>query len=67
MILDMLLQGHGISFLYECVGEKYIKTNELVEIDIPDFSLGYEFNGLWKKGSMFQSEYRHMIDALREG
>lgn len=64
LILKLLLDCQGISFLYESVGHELIKEKLLREIKIPDFNLSHEFNAIWKKNSLFSSLYMEYIDEL---
>lgn len=64
IIVQLLLAGNGISFLYETVVKKLLETQELKEITIPDFALAHEFNAIWKKGSIFTDLYHGYIQEL---
>lgn len=64
LILRMLLDGMGISVLYEAVGEAQLKTGALKEILLPGFAVSHEFNAVWKKGSVFGREYEALLRDL---
>lgn len=64
IIVQLLLDGNGISFLYESVIQKNIEEHSLKSIQIPDFELSHQFNAIWKKGSIFTDLYHEYIQEL---
>lgn len=63
-ILQLLLSGIGVSFLYRTVGEKLLKSGELKVIQIPDFRMEHEFNMVWNQNSVFTEQYQQIAEEL---
>ena len=64
LIKKLLLGGHGISVLYKTVVEEELRKKTLKVIEIPGFQVSHEFNAVWKKDSVFGTQYRKWIDLL---
>lgn len=64
LIIKLLLAGRGISALYRVVGEKHLNSGELREIRFPGFQISHEFNAIWKRSSIFDEQYRRLIQDL---
>lgn len=64
LILQMLLEGLGISVLYRTVGEAQLRAGTLQELRLPGFDISHEFNAIWKKGSVFGARYEKLLRAL---
>lgn len=64
IIVELLLNCLGISFLYDSVCEQYVKAGLLQEIAIPDFTLSHEYNAIWSKNTMFHEKYLNYIQEL---
>lgn len=63
-ILQLLLSGMGVSFLYWTVGEKLLKSGELKVIQISDFRMEHEFNMVWNQNSVFTEQYQQIAEEL---
>lgn len=64
LIKKMLLDGIGISVLYKTVVKSELKERRLREIEIPGFQIVHEFNAVWKSNSIFEEEYRSIIQKM---
>lgn len=64
IIKKLLLDGQGISVLYKTVIEKELQKKTLKIIEIPGFQVSHEFNAVWKKDSVFGTQYSKWIDLL---
>ena len=59
--------GCCITFLYERAAEKELASGQLVKVELEDFSVQHEFAFIWRKGSVFQEEYRKFFAAEETG
>lgn len=59
--------GCGITFLYERAVEKELASGKLRKVELEDFSVRHEFAFIWRKGSVFQEEYRKFFAAEETG
>ena len=64
LIKKLLLDNHGISVLYRTVVKDELYTKRLVEITIPEFNIVHEFNAVWKRCSVFEDEYKEILEQL---
>ena len=65
-IKSLVEAGCGITFLYERAVEKELATGKLRKVELEDFSVQHEFAFIWRKGSVFQEEYRKFFAAEEE-
>lgn len=63
MILRLLEDNCGISFVYEMVAGKGIREHKLREFVVPGFDVRHELNFIWKKGSIYKDYY---LDLLQD-
>ena len=63
-ILQLLLAGAGISFLYRTVGEALAESGRLRTVRVADFGMEHEFNAVWNKSSLFSPEYGAIVDEI---
>lgn len=66
LIVNLLKEDCGISFLYKAAVEKEIKASVLKEIELNDFSMEHNFTFIWNKGSVFSREYENICLELKE-
>ena len=66
-IKSLVEAGCGITFLYERAVEKELATGKLRKVELEDFSVQHEFAFIWRKGSVFQEEYRKFFAAAEAG
>lgn len=64
LIKKLVLDGRGITVLYKTAVERELADKTLKEVAIPDFNVTHEFNAIWKKGSIFDVEYKRLIHDL---
>lgn len=67
VILKLLTQNQGISFLYRSVVEKSLREGSLLPISIPDCEIFHEFNFIWRKNSLFSVRYHSFFDQIIRG
>lgn len=48
LILEMVLSGLGISFMYDCMAKNYVEEKKLKMLEIPGFPVEHEFCVIWK-------------------
>ena len=56
----------GITFLYERAVQAELASGSLVEVRLQDFDIWHEFCFIWRKGSVFQEEYRKFFPMAGE-
>lgn len=66
LIVNLLKEDCGISFLYKAAVEKEIQSGVLKEIELKDFSMEHNFTFIWNKGSVFSQEYKNICLELKE-
>ena len=66
-IKSLVEAGCGITFLYERAAEKELASGKLRKVELEDFSVRHEFAFIWRKGSVFQEEYRKFFAAAEAG
>ena len=64
LIKELVKAGCGISFLYRRAAERELAEGSLREIPLADFHVEHEFTFLWRKGSVFEGEFRQLYGAL---
>lgn len=60
----MLLQGCGVSFLYEAAVREELCSGTLREIPLADVQESHDITFLWRKGSMFSEHYQELYELL---
>ena len=63
-LLQLVKNGYGITFLYECSARDLIDKGELLELDIQGFQAEQAFTFLWRKGSIYTELYRELYQDL---
>lgn len=66
LIKRLVMAGAGISFFYEPVVRRELKSGLLVEIPLEDWAVTHDFTFLWQRGSAFGEEYREIFNLLRQ-
>lgn len=61
----LLLAGVGIGFMYRSVVEDELASGQLVEIEVDGFDIEHEFTFVWRKGSIYQEEYKAFFKELQ--
>ena len=66
-VIKQLVQDNlGITFLYKVAVEKELLNKTLYEIEIEDFSVKYEFNFVFLKGSVHKEEYLKWYNLFKK-
>lgn len=58
-------QGCGVTFLYEAAVRRELEQGRLAEIALVDMNITHEFDFVWRRGSVFEPEYRALFQALK--
>lgn len=64
VILRLLTDCQGITFLYRTAAEKLLSEKKLIAVPVPDFDMAHEFNAIWKPDSLFDSYYSAAAASL---
>ena len=64
-IKSMVLQGRGITFLYERAVREELRDGRLRKIPLTEFGVTHDFTFLWRKDSIFSEDYRALFQNLR--
>lgn len=65
LIKELVMAGAGISFFYEPVVQRELKSGLLEEIPLRNWAVTHDFTFLWQRGSVFREEYREIFNLLR--
>lgn len=65
LIVDLLKEGCGISFLYQAAIKEELAQGILVPLPLSQFNVMHDFTFLWNKGSLFQKEYEEIGQLLK--
>ena len=64
LIKELVKSGCGITFLYRRAAERECTEGALREVPLADFHVEHEFTFLWRKGSVFEPEFRRCFAEL---
>ncbi len=64
VIQELVKADCGITFLYRRAAEPACAAGELREIPLSDFHVEHKFTFLWRKGSVFEPEFRRFFYDL---
>lgn len=67
IIKKLIVAGRGISFLYKSAVEQELASGLLREIKINGFDITHNFSFVWRKGSIYESEYQQFFHELLKG
>lgn len=65
VILELLTEDLGISFLYQAAALPGIEAGTLRPLNLRDFQLEHDFTFIWNKGSVFSDIYRKVYEEMR--
>lgn len=65
VILELLAQDTGITFLYKTAVEKGIQQGIYRELHLDDFHMEHDFAFIWNKGSIYSDTYRKICAEMR--
>lgn len=65
VILDLVKQDCGITFLYRTAVEKELQEGILREIPLSDFKMEHDFTFIWNKNSIYADTYRQICLELQ--
>jgi DNA-binding transcriptional LysR family regulator len=60
VILKLLEQNAGISFMYQMAAQKRIQQNILRSIPLKGLPVQHELSLVWKRGSQYSKEYKNL-------
>ncbi len=66
LIKELVKADCGVSFLYRRAAERELAEGTLRQVPLADFHVEHEFTFLWRKGSVFESEFRQLFKELCE-
>lgn len=64
MIVNLIKEDCGISFLYKSAVQNELNSGELKEINIPGFPFYHELTFIWNKNSPFSNEYIEIYNTF---
>jgi len=64
LILELVKNGCGITFIYDSVCQDDLTNKTLKEIKIPNFHVSHEYNAVWKKDSLFGKQIEAYVSEL---
>lgn len=63
-IKEMVIDGSGISFLYESAVKKELEEGIIKKIPLEDFSLSHKISIVWKKNNLFAESFQELFEEL---
>jgi DNA-binding transcriptional LysR family regulator len=64
VIIQLLKQNNGISFIYESLVENELKNGELKKLNLKDFKIVHPINLVFLKNSYFAQTYQELADSV---
>lgn len=64
LIKELVKADCGITFLYRRAAERECAEGSLQEVPLSDFHVEHDFTFLWRKGSIFEAEFRRFFHEL---
>ncbi|WP_087064983.1 LysR family transcriptional regulator [Intestinibacillus massiliensis] len=64
VIKELVKNGCGITFLYGRAVARELEEGSLRQVPVQGFPIYHEFTFLWRKGSIFESEFRSLFEEL---
>lgn len=64
VIKELVKADCGITFLYRRAVEKELAAGLLRQVPLIDFDISHEFTFLWRKGSIFEKEFKTLFREL---
>lgn len=61
VIKELVKRGCGITFLYRKAVERELADGSILQVELADFQVSHEFTFLWRKHSVFESEFRQVF------
>ena len=65
-IKHFVMEGKGITFLYQITVQKELQQGKLKQVYLPDFPLSHEFNFIWRKNSIFTEYYQGIFQEFQQ-
>ena len=65
LIKKLVINGCGISFLYQTAVRKELEEGSLCEIALSDMEITHDFNFIWRENSIFSEDYRKFFKILK--
>lgn len=66
VILELLTQDIGVSFLYRMAARRLLAEGKLREIPLEGLPVQHDFTLVWERGSRYAAEYQTLCRNLRE-
>ena len=66
VILELLAQDIGVSFLYRMAARRLLAEGKLREIPLEGLPVQHDFTLVWERGSRYTTEYQALCRDLRE-
>lgn len=66
VILELLGQDVGVSFLYRMAARRLLDEGKLREIPLEELPVQHDFALVWERGSRYSAEYRALCRDLQE-
>lgn len=66
-ILKLTAAGCGISFMYRRAAEEYIRNGLIYPIEIKGCRISHDFCFIWRKGSIYSSDYLEVFNKINMG
>lgn len=63
-IKELVIDGCGITFLYESAVAKELTNGQLLLLPLQDFSLQHEISIVWKRDNLFESSFKELFLEL---
>ena len=63
-MLSLTAKGCGISFMYRCGAEEYIRKGLIQPLEIRDCHISHDFCFIWRKGSIYSSDYLDIFNKI---
>ena len=63
-IKELVKRDCGLTFLYRKAVEQELADGSVRQVELADFQVSHEFNFLWRKGSVFEAEFRQIFLEL---
>lgn len=64
VIKELVKEDCGITFLYQKAVEKELMEGSIIKVQLADFEIFHEFTFLWRKGSIYASQFHRLFREL---
>ncbi len=60
-IKQLVIENHGVTFMYKAAAQKELDNGTLVELSLEEFDVFHEFNFVYLKNSLHEKEYLNWL------